>query len=306
MTFSMAIHGGAGLMRREGLSADREAACRAVLDEALRAGTSRLAQGADALVACMAAVQVLEDSPLFNAGRGSVYAADGTQQMDAAVMHGADRSSGAVAAIRGIRSPVHAAELVRTQSGHVLMAGPEAEAFAAAHGAETRPAAWFHDEDRWAHFLRAKAQGRVVLDHAFEEEPKGTVGAVARDVHGHVAAATSTGGMANKRAGRVGDSPVPGAGTFAWDATCAVSATGVGEAVLRLSAAARISAWMEMGGCDLVTACHRVVHEELPALGGSGGVIAVDREGRIAMPFDSAGMYRAHRDTEGGSAIAIW
>ncbi|MCB9680841.1 MAG: isoaspartyl peptidase/L-asparaginase [Alphaproteobacteria bacterium] len=308
MTFSIAVHGGAGLIRRHSLGAEREAACRQVLRGAIDAGTEVLARGGDALEAAIAAVVLLEDSPLFNAGRGGVFAADGTVQLDAAVMHGKDRSAGGVCAVRGIRNPILGAEVVRSQSPAVLLAGVEAERFLTAHGIRTEPPDYFHVQERWDHFLKARAAGRAVLDHDLDddEEPKGTVGCVARDVHGHVAAATSTGGLANKLSGRVGDSPVPGAGTFAWDATCAVSATGVGEAVLRSSAAARVSALMELAGLDLDQATRRVVFDELPALGGVGGLIAVDGGGRIVAPFDSAGMYRAIRDTDGNVEIAIW
>lgn len=303
----MAIHGGAGLIRKHALP--DEAVRREVLAAALDAGVQHLARGGDALEACLRAVEVMEDAPEFNAGRGGVLADDGTVQMDASVMHGADRSAGGVAAIRGIRHPVRLADAVRTATPHVLLAGVEAEAFAAAQGMERQPLDWFVTEARRAHLARAVAAGRLALDHDLDDDtnaPLGTVGAVARDAAGHVAAATSTGGLANKMAGRVGDSPIVGAGTFACDTTCAVSATGTGEAILRAVSASRIASWMELRGLSLEEAAHKVVHEELPRWGGTGGVIAVDASGRIAMPFCSAGMYRASRDTEGKEQLAIW
>lgn len=312
MPYAIAVHGGAGLTRRDSITPEREAACREVLLQAIDAGSAVLAAGGDALDACVAAVTVLEDSPLFNAGRGAVYAADGTVQMDASVMHGADRTAGGVAAVRGIKNPVQAANLVRTQSGHVLLVGPYAEAFAAEQGAELRDAAYFHTEDRWNQLQMAKTLGRTALDHALDDalalpgDGKGTVGAVALDQHGHLAAATSTGGMTNKRPGRVGDSPLIGSGTYADDATCAVSATGDGEKFIRAVAAARVSHLMELAGLSLAEAAERVVHQELPRLDGVGGLIAIDGGGRIVMPFNSGGMYRGFRDTEQRTEIHIW
>lgn len=305
MTWSLAVHGGAGLVRRNSLPEGRERACHEVLRGALAAGEAVLGGGGPAREACLAAVRVLEDSPLFNAGRGAVFAADGTQRMDAAVMDGRDGSYGAVAAVRRLRSPILAAELVRRVGPHVLLVADEAERFCLEHGAEAVDPAWFFDAERWAHLLKARAAGRTALDHELEdEEPKGTVGAVARDVDGHLAAATSTGGLANKHPGRVGDSPIAGAGTWA-DARVAVSATGTGEAILRTRTAGRVADWMEIGGLPLAEACARAV-AELVAGGGAGGLIAIDRAGRIAVPFSSAGMYRAYRDTDGNTEAAIW
>jgi beta-aspartyl-peptidase (threonine type) len=307
-TYAFAVHGGAGFVRRHSLPPAEERAALEVLRLAVDAGTDVLARGGDALDACLAAVVVLEEAPMFNAGRGGVFAADGAIWHDASVMHGRDRSAGGVTATHRIRNPVLAADLVRRHSGHVLLAGPAAEAFVAAHGAELVDPSFFFVQERWDHFEKARAAGVRALDHDLEgdNEPKGTVGAVARDVHGHVAAATSTGGLANKLPGRVGDSPIVGAGTWAWDATCAVSCTGVGEAMMRTAAAARISDWIDLGGASLAEAASRVVHHELIEVGGVGGVIAVDAAGRIEMPFNAAGMYRGFRDTEGRIDVAVW
>jgi beta-aspartyl-peptidase (threonine type) len=306
-TFAFVVHGGAGFVRKRSLSREVEREALLVMRSAVDAGTDVLARDGDALDACLAAVVILEESPLFNAGKGAVFAADGAVWHDASVMHGRDRSAGGVTATQRIRHPVLAADLVHHRSPHVLLAGPPAESFAAEHGAELVDPAFFFVQGRWDHFLKAKAAGRITLDHDLDEgEPKGTVGAVARDVHGHVAAATSTGGLANQLPGRVGDTPIVGAGTWAGDATCAVSCTGVGEAMMRAAAAARISDWMDLGGLSLADATSRVVHDELPALGGTGGVIAVDAAGRIAMPFNAAGMYRGFRDTEGRTDVAVW
>lgn len=305
MSFALAIHGGAGLVRRGSLTPARERAAREALAEALDAGARVLAADGSAVDASVTAVRVLEDCPLFNAGRGAVFAADGTQRMDAAVADGRTRSVGAVAAVRRLRSPAAAAELVRRVGGPVLLVADEAERFAAEHGAELVDSSWFFDAERWAHLERARAAGRTALDHELEDdEPKGTVGCVARDAAGHLAAVTSTGGLANKHPGRVGDSPIAGAGTWA-DARVAVSATGTGEAILRGHTAGRLADWVELGGLSLADAAARVI-AELEALGGAGGVIAVDRGGRVALPFGTAGMYRAWRDLSGRSEVAIW
>lgn len=313
MPYAIAVHGGAGLTRRDSITPEREAACRIVLEQAIEAGSAVLAAGGDALDACVAAVTVLEDSPLFNAGRGAVYAADGTIQMDSSVMHGADRTAGGVAAVRGIKNPVKAANLVRTHTEHVLLVGPYAEAFAAEHGLEICDASYFHTDDRWSQLQMAKELGRTALDHALDDamdrmpgDGKGTVGAVALDLHGHVAAATSTGGMTNKLPGRVGDSPLIGSGTYANDATCAVSATGDGEKFIRGVVASRVANLVELAGLSLADAADRVVHQELPLLDGTGGLIAIDAGGQIAMPFNSGGMYRGFRDTEQRTEIHIW
>lgn len=309
---TMALHGGAGDPAR--IDTVQEAHRRAVLREALDLGTALLDRGADALEACIAAVCLLEDSPLFNAGRGSVLDRDGGVSLDASLMWGADRSAGAVGGLTRVQNPVRAAALVRAHTPHVQLTGPAALALAVEHGLPLQEPDWFRTAARRAQL--AAAQGRIQLDHAgegatpkdhentdlegnLENHTKGTVGAVARDRHGHVAAATSTGGMTAKWPGRIGDSAVIGAGTYAWDRTCAVSATGHGERFIEAHVAGRISDWMDMGGLSLGEAARRVVLEELDGF-GAGGVIAVcARTGALALPFNTQGMYRAARHRDG-------
>jgi beta-aspartyl-peptidase (threonine type) len=299
--FALALHGGAGTPPPGTLNAATETRRRIVLKAALDAGCAILEAGGPALDAVVAAVSVLEEDPLFNAGRGSVYAADRTQRMDASVMVGATRRAGAVCDVRRIRSPVEAAVAVMQCSPHVLLCGAGAEAFAERVGLSLVAPESFADAVRLAQLDRVRIEGGVVLDHsgAVDGESGGTVGAVARDAGGHLAAATSTGGMTGKAPGRVGDSAVIGAGTFADDRTCAVSATGQGERFIEATVAARISMWMELGGLSLAAAADRVVHDELVRFRGEGGVVAVDRDGRIHMPFNSGGMARAARHLDG-------
>jgi beta-aspartyl-peptidase (threonine type) len=304
--WSLAIHGGAGLVRLGSLTPAREAACRAGLADALAAGGAVLAAGGPALDAVVSAVACLEDNPLFNAGRGSVLAADGAVRMDASLMRGADRAAGAVCDVRRVRSPIRLARAVLESTPWVLLASAGAEALADALGLERVEEAWLITEERQRHLRRALAAGRAALDHELEDDvAPGTVGAVARDQAGGLAAATSTGGLANKAPGRVGDSAVIGAGTWACDGVCAVSATGHGEAFLRAHVAARIADLMELAGLDLAAACARAL-DEVERLGGSGGVVAVDPEGRLVMPFRTAGMYRGALVAGGDQLVDIW
>ena len=240
--------------------------------------------------------RLLEECPLFNAGIGSVFTRDETHELDACVMDGNSLKAGAVAGVSHLRNPILAARLVMEQSPHVLMTGAGAEAFAVEHGMEKVPADTFSTPERYQQLLEARDAGITQLDHAapLDESTKmGTVGAVALDKEGNLAAATSTGGMTNKLPGRIGDSPLPGAGCYANNASVAVSCTGTGEVFIRTLAAYDIAALMDYGNLSLAEACERVVMEKLPALGGSGGLIAVDREGNVALPFNSEGMYRA-------------
>jgi len=251
----------------------------------LTAGRDVLAAGGSALDAVTAAVTALEDDPLFNAGRGSVFTRAGTQEMDACIMDGADRRAGAVAGICGPRNPVQAARAVMEKSPHVLLIGEGALAFCREQGVTFCEPGHFHTEVRWQELQRA-------LAHADREPPQyGTVGAVARDRRGDLAAATSTGGMTGKRPGRVGDTPIIGAGTYADNATCAVSATGHGEFFIRYGAAFEIAAHLRHAGESLAEAAQAVI-DQLAAAGGSGGVVAVDRRGALALPFNTPGMYR--------------
>lgn len=292
MPFSLAVHGGAGSPAPGTLDPASEARRCAGLRRALEAGAAVLERGGAAMDAVVVAVAVLEDDPAFNAGRGSVYAADRSQRMDASVMDGQTRRAGAVCDVGRIASPVHAALAVARHSPHVLLAGAGAESFAERRGLALVDPSHFADAARLQQLDDALSRGVIVLDHSasLPDEAGGTVGAVAWDQSGHLAAATSTGGMTGKAPGRVGDSAVIGAGTWADDRTCAVSATGHGERFIESHVAGRIACLMELAGCSLVDAAHQLVHQELPDRGGEGGVIAVDRAGQITMPFNSGGM----------------
>jgi beta-aspartyl-peptidase (threonine type) len=327
--YALAIHGGAGTLRRADMSPEVESAYRQALASALAAGEAVLAQGGRALDAVEAAVVAMEESPLFNAGHGAVFTATGGHELDASVMDGATRAAGAVAALTRVRNPVRLARLVLERSPHVMLAGAGAEAFAEAHGAERVDPGYFSTERRRRELAIVQArEGGLALSEdsslgvfvpaaagpgtaprvPLEDTPPkfGTVGAVALDAHGHLAAATSTGGMTNKRWGRVGDSPIIGAGTFADDATCAVSATGHGEIFIRACAAADVAARIEYLGEDAATAARSVVFGRLAALGGAGGLIVAGRDGTLALPFNTEGMYRAWVRAGEPATIAIY
>ena len=302
----IAIHGGAGTLLRSAISAEQQARYRAALDDILRSAQALLADGANALDVVTEAVRQLEECPLFNAGRGAVYTADARHELDACVMRGSDLAAGAVAGVRTLRNPVLAARAVLDAAGPVLLIGPGAERFAAGRGCEVVAPDWFGTPERLAQLHAMQATGGSALDHdaariagssshatPLDERDKfGTVGAVALDAHGHLAAATSTGGMTNKRPGRVGDSPLVGAGCYANDRTVAVSCTGAGEAFIRALAGHDVSALIEYAGLPLHEAARRVVMDKLPPLGGRGGLIAVDAHGHVTLPFNTEGMYR--------------
>ena len=292
----IAIHGGAGAISRTQLSAQKELEYVEALSAIVEQAQQMLEAGASALDVVTEAVRQLEECPLFNAGMGSVFTADETHELDACVMDGYSLNAGAVAGVKHLRNPVLAARQVLENSPHVLLIGDGAETFAQQHGIELVNNNIFSTSERFQQLQEAKSQGSVSLDHdaPLDERTKmGTVGAVALDKHGNLAAATSTGGMTNKRPGRVGDSPLVGAGCYANNANVAVSCTGTGEVFIRALAAYDIAALMEYGHLSLHEACERVVMEKLPALGGSGGLIAIDSEGNVALPFNSEGMYRA-------------
>lgn len=299
----IAIHGGAGTLSRAHISAEQERAYHAALQQVLLAGQAVLAQGGTAMEAVCEAVRLLEDCPLFNAGHGAVFTAQATHELDAAVMDGTTLAAGAVAGVSRIRNPVQAARAVMQNGQHVLMVAEGAERMAQEAGLATVEPSYFSTPARHAQLLAAQArQAGVVLDHdgaaalagrAIDEGHKmGTVGAVALDAHGHLAAATSTGGMTNKLPGRLGDSPLIGCGTYADDRTAAVSCTGHGESFIRVAAAHDVCARMAYGGASLESATQAVVHEALPAVQGTGGLIAVDRQGNVCLPFNTEGMYR--------------
>ena len=300
----LVVHGGAGTILRANMTAEREASVRASLEQALRAGHAEIEAGAPALDAVLAAIEVLEDDPQFNAGRGGVFAADGTVRHDASVMDGATGQAGASAGTMHVRRPIRLARAVMEASPHVMLTEAGAEEFALQQGLELVPNTYFHTESRRRALDAVQAREREATGAAGPDaaglgaaapEPwqmHGTVGAVALDARGHLAAGTSTGGMTNKRWGRVGDAPIIGAGTYADDATCGVSATGWGEFFIRLGVARDISARMEYLGESVDAAASHVIGTTLDAAGGTGGVIALDRHGNVSMPFNTEGMYR--------------
>lgn len=310
---ALVIHGGAGVIERADLSADDEAGIRADLDAALDAGQAVLSSGGSALDAVTAAVKVLEDSPRFNAGKGAVYNAVGEHELDASVMEGHSRRAGAVAGVRTIRNPVELARRVMDDSPHVMLMGDGAEKFADEQPDIIRvPNDWFDTPHRYEQLQRAQAREAAERAAGLETEAEnlrgkyfGTVGAVALDAQGHIAAATSTGGMTNKRWGRVGDSPIVGAGTYAND-HCGVSGTGWGEFFIRAAVAHDICARMAYRGDSLETAANAVIMDVVPGLGGDGGAIAIDRDGNIAMPFNTSGMYRGWVKPDGSRGVAIF
>ena len=306
--FAIAIHGGSGAIEKGEFPPAREAEIRATLEQAVRAGHATLAAGGSSLDAVTRAVTILEDSPHFNAGRGAVFNAEGRNELDASIMEGAGLKAGAVAAVHGVRNPVLLARKVMTDSVHVMLMGEGAEAFAREQGIAFEDDAYFYTDYRWQQLQKAKASEQP--DATFLSETPdpwfSTVGAVALDQDGNLAAATSTGGMTNKRWGRVGDSPIIGAGTYADNRSCAVSATGHGEYFIRTTVARDICARLQYTGISLVEATRQVVHGQLTEMGGSGGVIAVDPGGNVALTFNTAGMYRASIDAEGKLYVAIF
>ena len=307
--YVLVIHGGAGTILKSQMSAEREKAYTDALNEAMDKGASILANGGTALDAVEASIRVMEDNPLFNAGKGAVFTNEGKNELDAAIMNGKTLEAGSVAGVTTVRNPISAARAVMEKSPHVMMVGKGAEQFSKEQGLEIVDPAYFHTENRWRGLQRAKKEdslqkfrkdsaGTPVGFSEFFYSPfgvggkYGTVGAVALDQHGNLAAATSTGGMTNKKFGRVGDAPIIGAGTYANNNTVAISGTGWGEFFIRLVMAKSISDMMEFGKMKLQTAADEMIMKRLPALGGDGGLIAVDKDGNIAMPFCTEGMYR--------------
>ncbi|HEU0225540.1 MAG TPA: isoaspartyl peptidase/L-asparaginase [Steroidobacteraceae bacterium] len=302
---AIAIHGGAGVISRASMTPDNERAYRADLERALDAGYGVLEAGGSSLDAIVVAVKILEDSPYFNAGKGAVFSHAGVNELDAAIMDGATQKAGAVAGVRHIRNPIELARMVMERTPHVLLAGEGAEEFALEQGLTLVPGSYFHTERRWKQLEEAQRSDRVA--NATEDTDYfGTVGAVARDRNGNLAAATSTGGMTNKRWGRIGDSPIIGAGTYADNATCAVSATGSGEYFIRAVVAHEICARVRLSGVSAAAAAKDVVHGRLKDIGGDGGVIVVDRDGVLSLEFNTEGMFRAARDARGRREVAIY
>jgi beta-aspartyl-peptidase (threonine type) len=303
---SIAIHGGAGVIGRASMTEENERAYRADLERALDAGYGVLEKGGTSLDAVVAAVRILEDSPYFNAGKGAVFSHAGINELDAAIMDGATLKAGAVAGVRHVKNPIELARMVMERTPHVLLAGEGAEEFALDQGVELVPGSYFHTERRWKQLEEAQKEERTASVSNEDIAYFGTVGAVARDRSGNLAAATSTGGMTNKRWGRIGDSPIIGAGTYADNATCAVSATGSGEYFMRAVVAHEICARVRLAGVTAAEAAKDVVHGTLARIGGDGGVIVVDRNGALSLDFNTEGMFRGARDSAGRREVAIY
>lgn len=304
---AIAIHGGAGTLLKGQMTSEKEKEYRETLKNALSIGYKLLEKGAPAVEAVENAVISLENSPLFNAGKGSVFTADETHEMDASIMDGKTLNAGAVSLITGIKNPVSLARDVMEKSEHVFLAGEGALRFAKTLNYSLESEAYFHDDFRHAQWLEIKDSNSFQLDHASKKDSKfGTVGAVACDQNGNIAAATSTGGMTNKKFGRVGDSPMIGAGTYANNKTCAISCTGSGEFFIRGVIAYDVSCLMEHKGLALEDAAREVINHRILEIGGDGGLIAVDAKGNIALPFNTEGMYRAFKTSDGLEEIAIY
>lgn len=295
--WSLAIHGGAGHFDEEDLSTAQQQAYTASLDGALSWGQAQLDQGASALNVVEGVVRLMEDDSLFNAGRGAVFTSEGTHELDASIADGTTRNCGAVTGLQGFRHPISVARAVMDSSEHVFFSGHGAGVFAATQDAETAHPSWFDTQKAYARYQHAAKRAGDELVPL--EEKRGTVGCVAMDMKGHLAAATSTGGMTYKRHGRIGDSPIVGAGTWADNRTCAISATGWGEYFIRTGVAQDIHGRMLHGKQSLQEACEAAIYDEMGALGGDGGVVAVDALGQVALVFNSTGMFRASAIKQG-------
>ncbi|NNK90362.1 MAG: isoaspartyl peptidase/L-asparaginase [Saprospiraceae bacterium] len=292
--YAFVIHGGAGTITRENMTQEKEKDYRTALNRALDIGQNVLRQGGTAMDAVCESIKYMENSPLFNAGKGAVFTYEGRNEMDASIMRGVDLEAGAVGGVSNIKNPINAARLVLEKSDHVMLVGKGAERFAEINGIENAEPSYFYTQRRWNSIQRLleSEQESSMIDGKYQDYKYGTVGAVALDKYGDIVAGTSTGGMTGKKFNRIGDSPVIGAGTYANNKTCGVSCTGHGEFFIRYAVAYDVSAMMEYKGSSLETAANYVVNEKLKSVGGSGGLIALDSEGNVSMPFNTAGMYR--------------
>lgn len=311
--FGIVIHGGAGTILKENMSDSLEAAYKAKLKEAISAGHEILKNGGTSLEAVTHTINVMEDSPLFNAGKGAVFTHEGSNELDASIMDGATLNAGAVAGVKHIKNPIDLARDVMQKSDHVMLYGEGAEEFAQTLGYKMMDTSYFYTRDRYESLKRvlrkeqSKNEKSISFEDSFIKDSKfGTVGCAALDKHGNLAAGTSTGGMTNKRWNRIGDAPIIGAGTYANNATCAVSSTGWGEFFIRSVVAYDISALMEYKGMSLQDAAREVIQKKVPALGGDGGIVAIDKDGNVEMEFNTAGMYRASMNSEGELVIGIF
>jgi beta-aspartyl-peptidase (threonine type) len=310
MKYAIAIHGGAGTILQSTMTPEKEIAYKKALEDAILAGENILKNGGTSFDAVEAAVISLEDNPLFNAGRGAVFTNNGKQELDASIMRGNDLCAGAVAGVSNIKNPISLARAVMEKSEHVILVGQGAMQFAEKVNAPMEKDDYFFVQMRHDQLQEALKSDKMILDHTVnikgDEKKFGTVGAVALDIYGNLAAATSTGGMTNKKFGRIGDSPIPGAGTYANNKTCAISCTGHGEFFIRSVVAYDISCLMEYKGCSLKEACDIVVMDKLVEIGGEGGLVAIDRNGNIELPFNSEGMYRAKKSAGEEIYIGIY
>jgi len=295
--YAIVIHGGAGTILKKNMTQEKEAAYRLAMNEALDIGERILEGGGSSIDAVEQTIRFMEDSPLFNAGKGAVFTNEGKNEMDASFMYGADQNAGAVGGVTNIKHPISAARAVLEKSEHVMMAGSGAEQFAKQEGLEIVDPSYFHTDRRWnslQRILRSEKEKTELSEDDDLDKKHGTVGCVALDANGNIAAGTSTGGMTNKRFNRIGDSPIIGAGTFADNATCGVSSTGHGEFFIRYTVARDIAAMMEYGHKSLAEAGDYIINKKLVEKGGTGGVVALDASGNIAMPFNTPGMYRGY------------
>jgi L-asparaginase / beta-aspartyl-peptidase len=308
--FALVIHGGAGTILKENMTPELEKQYMEKLNEALKSGYDTLEKGGTSVDAVVASIKILEDSPLFNAGKGSVFTADGKNEMDASIMNGKTLLAGAIAGVRTIKNPITAARCVMEKSQHVMMVGAGAEKFAKTCNCEFADTSYFFDQKRWDQLQKIKQsekdQGSIKGKDEYSDKKFGTVGVVALDKFGNLAAGTSTGGMSNKKYGRVGDSPIIGAGTYANNKTCGVSCTGHGEYFIRSVVAYDVSALMEYKGMSVAEAANEVVMKKLKNLGGEGGLIVMDAKGNIAMPFNTTGMYRGYMKSNGKKEVLIY
>ncbi len=312
-TFGIVIHGGAGTILKKNMTDSLEIAFQEKLKEAITTGHEILKKGGTSLEAVTATINIMEDSPLFNAGKGAVFTHDETNELDASIMDGATLNAGAVSGVKRIKNPIDLALSVMNDSPHVMLSGNGAEEFAQEQGYELVDPSYFYTEKRYQSLKRVKEreaqkENKSVsfVDPFIKDSKFGTVGCVALDKNGNLAGGTSTGGMTNKRWNRIGDAPIIGAGTYANNATCAVSSTGWGEYFIRAMVAHDISAMMEYKGVSLQEAAKEVIQKKVPELGGDGGIVAIDKDGNIAMEFNTAGMYRAHMNAEGELLVKIY
>ena len=316
--FAIVIHGGAGTILKKNLTDEKEKEYRDKLNEALNAGYKVLEKGGSSTDAVEAAINIMEDSPLFNAGKGAVFTNASTNEMDASIMEGKELNAGAVGGVSTVKNPISAARLVMEKSQHVMLTGKGANEFAKINGLEIEDSSYFFNQKRYDQLQKIKDSEKIQLDHIEDDEGYiidpdelkdskfGTVGAVALDKNGNITAATSTGGMTNKKYGRVGDSPIIGAGTYANNETCGVSCTGHGEYFIRKVVAYDVSAMMEYKGMSLIDAANYIINEKMVKFGGSGGLTALDKNANIAMPFNTKGMYRGYKKSTGETVVKIF